>query len=442
MGNSTDGLERRKALLKAGLLSLGVRGLGAVALLLLTMAVTRTLTPSDAGLFFLANSIVYIVASASLLGLDIANLRFIGIAAGNSDWEGAHGVAAISRRIAFFSTSALAMLLAISSPVLASSVFGKPELTQVLQLSAPGAGLLAFAVLVGAQLQAVHSTTSSIVAMSILPPLAAASAVLALEVRNPEDVALIFTLSAGAGVMFGAWRWQRVTPKAIPRAFSSALLRRTCAPLWATTILAMLGQWSTPLLLGVMSSAEDVAFYLSAYRVAVVVSFVLIAVNFVLAPRLAQLAESGDTRNMRELTARATTYMVLASLPATAAFLLAPHSVMGAFGPSFEAAAPLLVVLSIGQFVNVATGPVGFLLNMSGHEKDLRNIMLVTTPITIVLSVGCIAAYGAVGGALAAAVGLAFQNVGATLLVYRRLGFSPLTSCLSSLVMLFHRTTP
>jgi len=48
---------------------------------------------------------------------------------------------------------------------------------------------------------------------------------------------------------------------------------------------------------------------------------------------------------------------------------LFPVFVLNFFGEEFVAAAPLLVVLSLGQLINVATGSVGFLLLMSGHEK-------------------------------------------------------------------------
>jgi O-antigen/teichoic acid export membrane protein len=118
--------------------------------------------------------------------------------------------------------------------------------------------------------------------------------------------------------------------------------------------------------------------------------------------------------------------MLLAAAPVVTLMVCFPHWLMWLFGDEFVAGAPLLRILAIGQFINVATGSVGYLLMMTGHEKDMRNSLLVVAPCSILLSLWLIPLYGATGAAVATALAIAGQNLLAVFWVRRRLGFNTL----------------
>ena len=99
---------------------------------------------------------------------------------------------------------------------------------------------------------------------------------------------------------------------------------------------------------------------------------------------------------------------------------------MGLFGAEFAAGGYLLRILAIGQFINVLSGSVGYLLMMSGHERDLRNITLVVGPLSLLLAIVLTNYFGVVGAALATAIGIGSQNLAAVWMVNRRLGFNTL----------------
>jgi O-antigen/teichoic acid export membrane protein len=105
---------------------------------------------------------------------------------------------------------------------------------------------------------------------------------------------------------------------------------------------------------------------------------------------------------------------------------LFPRTILGAIGPQLAVAAPLLVILSLGQLVNVVSGSVGFLLNMTGHERDMRNIVLVSGPFAILAALALIPPFGVTGAAVATALAVSMQNLGAVWMVKRRLGFNML----------------
>ena len=80
--------------------------------------------------------------------------------------------------------------------------------------------------------------------------------------------------------------------------------------------------------------------------------------------------------------------------------------------------------LALGQFVNVITGSVGYLLLMSGNEKDMRNITIIVGLFSLVLSILLTKYYGALGTSVAIALALAAQNLMAVRMVKKRLGFN------------------
>src|SRR5688572_21812701 len=97
--------------------------------------------------------------------------------------------------------------------------------------------------------------------------------------------------------------------------------------------------------------------------------------------------------------------MTLSVVPVLAVFLAAPEFVMNAFRREFDAAgSSAFQILSIGQFINVATGSVGVLLVMSGHEREYRNVQILAACVALALSFALIPSHGAVGAAIAAAV--------------------------------------
>jgi O-antigen/teichoic acid export membrane protein len=116
--------------------------------------------------------------------------------------------------------------------------------------------------------------------------------------------------------------------------------------------------------------------------------------------------------------------MCCAAVPVAAGIALFPRQIMSAFGAEFSDGAMLLVILSLGQLVNVISGSVNALLSMCGFESDLRNILLTSGGFAILLSVVLTRTYGVQGTAIATAVALVVQNIYAVWIVKKRLGFS------------------
>jgi O-antigen/teichoic acid export membrane protein len=82
-------------------------------------------------------------------------------------------------------------------------------------------------------------------------------------------------------------------------------------------------------------------------------------------------------------------------------------------------------VLAAGQLINGATGPVGLLLNMTGHQDDNVRVLGWITLANAALSVPAILLWGPIGTAAVTGLLNAAKNVWSCGLVRRRLGIDP-----------------
>ena len=132
----------------------------------------------------------------------------------------------------------------------------------------------------------------------------------------------------------------------------------------------------------------------------------------------------GQMTKLKNYARNTTRFMTLMALPLTVIICIFPHFVMSLFGKGFNGGALPLVILSIGQFINVSTGSVAYLLTMSGHEKPLRNSRILNSVISIILAFVLTSSYGIIGSAISSAIAVAMSNLMAVYLVKKHLGFS------------------
>jgi len=112
--------------------------------------------------------------------------------------------------------------------------------------------------------------------------------------------------------------------------------------------------------------------------------------------------------------------------PVLFVMLVFPSLIMVNFGGGYIVSSPLLQVMVVGQFVNVATGSVGYLLTMTNHEKDFRNVVFISGVVSLPLAFILTKEYGALGASYATAFSISIQSLLAAYMVKIRLGFNSL----------------
>lgn len=197
-------------------------------------------------------------------------------------------------------------------------------------------------------------------------------------------------------------------------------LSKISFPLWATEILLFVLAQAPFWILAAYLSQDEVGLYGAALKLVTLVVMPLQIINAVLPPIISGLYARGDKLKL-ERKIRITS--TLASIPSfiilSIILLFSEQILIVLYGSFYEAAGPILIILSIGQVVNVWAGSCGITLMMTNNQNSMLIITFISSLISIGLSLLLIKHYGPEGIALATLSGMVMQNIG--MLFYSKL---------------------
>jgi O-antigen/teichoic acid export membrane protein len=175
-------------------------------------------------------------------------------------------------------------------------------------------------------------------------------------------------------------------------------------------------------LLGTMADSGSAGLFAVAQRGAMLVAFPLAAVNSAIAPTAARLWAAGERGELQRLVTLSARGALLAALPVAGAFVFFGGPILRlVFGADFSAADVSLAVVSLGQMANVATGSVGVLLVMTGHQREAALGTAAGAGLNVLLTIALIPPLGALGAAAAAAASNVVSNGLLVIAVRRKL---------------------
>lgn len=185
------------------------------------------------------------------------------------------------------------------------------------------------------------------------------------------------------------------------------------------------------LMLGAMRPVSEVATYNAVLQGTQLVSIILLSANTILAPRMASLYAAGKVDQLRHLAAHSARVVAsLACLVTIGLVGLGPYY-LESFGPTYVAGWAALAVLSLAQLVNAATGSVGVLLNMTGHERYMVVSVGISALLNVALNALLIPRWGMNGAAIATTISLVFINLVKAWWVQQTMGIN--ATCFGSL---------
>lgn len=180
------------------------------------------------------------------------------------------------------------------------------------------------------------------------------------------------------------------------------------------------------IMLGTLKGAHDAGIYAVASRIAELISLFMAAANTSLAPKISQLYRSGERTILQRLLQQATRRIMLGSLPvAMVLFLGAPYLLHMLYGIDYQGGAPIMRTLAVAQIVVVVGGPLGTVLNMTGHERLNLLVMSAAALINAGLNLLLIPHFGGEGAAVSTCVSLAGSRIALWYLVRSRVGLRP-----------------
>lgn len=405
----------------SGLAALLMSLLGGLGAFFNSAAIARTLGAEQAGLYFLCFSLVTILAALARVGTDSSIVRFVGERVENL-WSVLGKVLCMT----ILMSSLFALLISFLSVEIASSIFSQEEIAPVLKAIAPSIVGVTIYTAFGFALQGIRRAAESVLVLNICCNYGMILWLYVVPARSAIEVASIFSvltcLSVSVGLILLRFKAPVLTQGVLPW----RRLLESCLPLWMVVAMAQVVQWSGHLIAGAYLEPEQVAMFAVALRTATLTAFLLTVVNMVVAPRYSRYIADGNFLALERLVKHSIRAISVVAVPVVAMMWVFPAWLLGLFGEEFHEGADLLRILALGQLVNALTGSVGVLLMMSGNERDMRNITVVSGVMALGLTWVLVASYGVLGAALGTAIAVAAQNLLAVHFVNKRLKINTL----------------
>lgn len=387
---------------------------------------TRQLGAEQTGIFFLALTLISIATITSRLGMDDAMVRTIASRAGKHKWAEVAGVFQQGLRLVFTGTIIFIGLIWILAAPLAEKVFHKPDLAPVLQTLKFMILPVAFIMLIGESFRGLKKIAQAITIQQLIHPLFIIGSLIlfgGLSTLSDFSHLFVFSTSLTAIIAFAFWNLNNRHIRYKEQTMKMTELLKICRPLLLITIMNLVLLWTGTIIVGIYSNSADVGIYNIATRIARLTNFMLISINTIAAPKFAELYYENQQETLKNTAINVTRLMILVTLPLLMVFMFFPTNIMAVFGEQFASGGHILRILAIGQFINVFSGSVSFLLIMSSNEKLLRNNIVFVAVFNVVISLLLVPRYGMTGAAIASSLSMLIQNIVSLILIRMKLKF-------------------
>jgi O-antigen/teichoic acid export membrane protein len=239
---------------------------------------------------------------------------------------------------------------------------------------------------------------------------------------RPIELISAMTACALLPLAISALQFRRVTSANDTKPRSVARLRGAL-PFMLLGGLYLLNNRIDIIMLGAIDGARNAGIYAIASRIAILTTFVAVAANTAIAPRIAQLYYAGDIALLQRLLyGAAKRYAAITAI--VAAFLIgaAPPLIHFLYGVDFISAALPLQILTAGYFIQVVLGSTGTLLMMTGNERHSAYGLSIAVIINVVLNAALIPPYGVIGASAATTISTVLTQALLWSIAKRRLG--------------------
>ena len=421
----------RQLLLRGSLVSFVLQAVGALLIFASEVLLARVLGAAHYGVFATVMAWLQLLTIVGLLGSNYLLLRFVPVYVEEQAWGLLRGIL----RLGWMTGLALAVMVYVLVPALLKLLAPEQSSLQFWAFVV-GLGALPFYVL-SAQRQAIlrglHRIFSALAPEYVVRPLVLIGLLLAFYFGSQHEVeapqALGMNLVAALLAFALGWLWQR---RAMPKPVSAATpdyqapeWLRIAVPLGLIALLQLLIVRLDIIMLSSLAGEEQAGVYAAASRFADLLIFALMAMNAIVAPVISRLHARGENDKLQQLLLMMARAMLLFVVPMLLFIGLFGDRVLALFGEDYLPAFYPLLILSAGQAVNALSGPVGFLLSMTGHQRQMLQVLMLAAGINLVLNLLLIPEYGITGAAISTAVTAVLWNLLLRWVVRRRLGVEP-----------------
>lgn len=399
----------------------------ALILMLISIITAKYYGPQILGIVAILNSVLLFSSIISLMGTGTSILRLVPQHLISHSMSSAFNIYKNIQLLVTVLSVIIGLLLCFNSNIIATKIFSKPFLAPYLF----GVSFFVlFKSLMTLNTQAVRGM-KLIKLYSLLQILPASINLLILSVatftfsilqtkETPVFAflsAIFFTAIVGITIMYANYFKRRSDFDKIEKTSIKKILTISSPMLLTSSMIFVNAQMGT-IALGMFGKTADVGFYTVAVKLATLTSFILHAINSISAPKFSELYFAKNHDELFRVAQKSTKLIFYITTPILILLLCFGKSLLSFFyGENFTIAYFALSMLVIGQFFHSISGSTGIFLNMTGHQIVLRNIMLLTAILNIILNFILTPKFGISGAAFCAMFCTMFWNLLATVVI-------------------------
>jgi O-antigen/teichoic acid export membrane protein len=429
-------------LIRGSLLNVGGAAVSGVLSFVTVVLVARLLQPSRAGLLFEGVAFFTIAWNIAVLGADVGVIKTIPALRIDGQRREIHRTLAIS----LIPVAIIGSAFAVASFVLATKISSllnsrggsSLELIPYIKIFALFVPLAAGLMVVLAATRAFGTMMPTVVVDRIARPILQVVFLYFVLLRSASDmsIALAWTLPFGVSLALSSWWLSHLASESkdlvedresVPVRYRERALGfwRFAVPRAVASLLQTLVFWLDTLFLGALRSSHEAAIYTASTRFIVLGIVLLGAVIQAVGPQISHLLALGRKDRAEALYQRTTALLTTVSWPIYLGLALFAPVVLRVLGSHFESGDAALATVSLAMLVNIATGPVDWVLLMAGKSSwNLANAAGALV-VNVVLNLLLIPRMGMEGAAIAWAVSILINNVTPALEVWLLLNLAP-----------------
>jgi O-antigen/teichoic acid export membrane protein len=368
------------------------------------------------GLYSIALALVQLVASLCNLGLGDTTIRYTAIYHSKRHMRTFYGLITFCSGLAGVVGVIGALSLIYFAPTLATAK-NEPRLVPLLGLMAPLVPLMSLQVVWFGSLQGLKLFKWRVVSERIVMPVVLLVVIIVFFIFTPSlfTIASATIISVGLGTLAGSYWLYRsahlLVRKKRPRFEIREWVVFSVFNFLTSITEVILESIDTLLLVAYAVANSQIGQYNAAVKISDFIAMPLFSLNTMFTPTIAELHSKAEHVKLGIMYKVVNKWTITLSLPIFLVATLFSETLLQLSGKSFVDAWPLLVISAIGSMVNAATGSVGYMLLMTGHQKWSFVNSVTSVALNIILGALLIPHYGAMGAALGTMSTLILINI-------------------------------
>ncbi|NVJ68684.1 MAG: hypothetical protein HWE16_19510 [Gammaproteobacteria bacterium] len=399
---------------KVGAIS-SLKVIAALLVFILNLLVVKVSSAYDAGVFFWNLTLLTLLSVVARLGYERVLIKYGSIYLSQGANDKLKSLCFMVFKKIFFVIGALLVLGLLFQMYFFEAVFpsSSSDVFGVMLLCLP---FLTFVTLFSNVFQGLKRPSISVFLLNIAIPLFCVIPLglyyLNKEVLNAQSISRLYLTASFATFCLGALAIMASDTFGKGYSTSNHTKERAASKKFYVAILmTQIIQWGTLIISGYYLEAPDLAYLNVAQRVAMLSNILLIGINTIISPYIAQHINDSNLEKLRGLVKKTSQILIIVSVSFLFLLFFYVEEILGFFGADFKTNSNIVLIIGVAQAFNVLTGSVGIMLMMGNKETFMRNNLMFCAGLSVFLAIALVSNWGIVGAAYAVAIPIVLQNV-------------------------------